>query len=79
VNHYDYALTPSRAYLGQPQTVGGLRRTLDSLADDVPIAVRNAPLPELYLWVFDEHESAKQLYLEIRIPELEKQSGEPGA
>ena len=37
-----------RVCVGQPRTLGDLRRMTASFADDLPLAVRNGPLPTLY-------------------------------
>ena len=55
----------SRVRIGQPQTLGDLRRMTACFADEAPLAVRNAPLPTLYYLLCDG-----QGHVEIEIPDI---------
>lgn len=53
----------TRHRIGQPETLGQLRNITDGLPDATPLAVRNGPLPTLYLLGVGGTE-----HLEIEIP-----------
>jgi hypothetical protein len=60
-----------REEIGNPETVGDLRRMLRTYGNSVRLAVRNAPLPKLYSLGVDGHP-----YLEIEIPDIPKRQAE---
>lgn len=48
--------------LGNPQTLGDFRRMTESFTDEMKLAVRNGPLPELRVMTLDG-----KAYLEVQI------------